>query len=279
MRTPVSRVLALAVLLVGGGCATHNRPAPGYGLTVMTYNIQYGGGGRNLAAIAGVIRAAQADVVALQEVDVAWSERSDFADQASQLAGTLGMAVRFAPIYDVTDTTAPPRQRRFGVALLSRHPIAQFTNRPLTRHSTLSPAAPPSPHPGLLDATIAVNGTPVRLLNTHLDYRADPTVRSQQVAEILDLVGTTPGPIILFGDFNATPDAYELAPLLARFRDVWSAGTGPGFTFSSTAPTKRIDYVLVSDDIRVLEATVPVATTSDHLPVVVRVIVPLARLR
>lgn len=277
MRTPVSRALALAGLLLGGGCAVHNRPAPGYGLTVMTYNIQYGGGGRSLPAIADVIRSAHADVVALQEVDVAWSARSEFADQASQLATMLGMAVRFAPIYDVTDTTAPPRQRRFGVALLSRHPIARFTNRPLTRHSTLTPGAPPSPHPGLLDATITVNGTPVRLLNTHLDYRADPAVREQQVEEILDLVGTTRGPIIVFGDLNATPDAYELAPLLARFRDAWSAGAGPGFTFPSTGPAKRIDYVLVSDDIRVREASVPAARASDHLPVIVKLVVPMVR--
>lgn len=277
MRTAISRVLALAALLAGGGCAVHNRPVPGYGLTVMTYNIQYGGGGRNLQAVASVIRSANADVVALQEVDVAWSERSDFADQAAQLATTLGMAVRFAPIYDVTDTTAPPRQRRFGVALLSRHPIARFVNRPLTRQSTLAPAAPPAPQPGLLDATITVNGTPVRVLNTHFDYRPDPAVREQQVDEILDLVGTTPGPIIVLGDFNAPPDAIELAPLLARFRDAWSAGTGPGYTFSSTAPAKRIDYVLVSDDIRVIEATVPAATASDHLPVVVKLVVPMAK--
>lgn len=274
----IPRAIALALALSVTACVSLQRPAPGYQVTVMTYNIQYGGGGKNLPGIAEVIRRAGADIVALQEVDVHWSERSDFADQAASLANTLGMAVRFAPIYDMPDSSGTRPPRRFGVALLSRHPVVSFTNHPLTRLSTQQPDAAPAPQPGLLDATLDVGGTRVRVLNTHLDYRADPAVRHQQVAEMLAVINVAPGPLIVFGDLNAGPDAPELQPLLARFQDAWGrVGEGPGLTMSSTAPRSRIDYVLVSDDVRVVKAEVPATSASDHRPVVVQLVIPARR--
>lgn len=261
-------LLLLPFLLPAAGCATL-RGTPGQPLRVMTYNIQYGGGGTNLAGIATVIRAASPDIVALQEVDVNWSARSGFADQASALASSLGMDVRFAPIYDIADSGVARPPRRFGVAVLSRHPIVSFSNHDLTRLSTQDSTGGPRRHPGLLEAVLDVRGTRVRVLNTHLDYRADPAVRARQVGEILTLVGEAPGPILVFGDMNAEPDAGELQPLLARFRDAWDRGSGAGFTYMGGARPKRIDYVLVSDDLHVLQAWVPQTRASDHRPVVV----------
>jgi endonuclease/exonuclease/phosphatase family metal-dependent hydrolase len=233
----------------------------------MSYNIQYGGG--DLDGTAAAIRAAAPDVVALQEVDVHWAERSGFADQAAALGARLGMEVRFAPIYRLpgADPTRPPRE--FGVALLSRYPIVRFENDSLTRLSTQDANATPAPAPGLLDATIDVRGTRVRVLTTHLDYRADPAVRACQVAELLALTGPSGTPTLLLGDLNAPPDAPELQPLLRRLRDAWPHSAGPGLTYPAAAPTKRIDYVLVSPDVRVRAARVPDTRASDHRPVVV----------
>ncbi|MBA3890567.1 MAG: endonuclease/exonuclease/phosphatase family protein [Gemmatimonadaceae bacterium] len=273
----IVRTLMLLVLVTVTGCfpARRGDPAdPGDRITVMTYNIQYGGGGTNLAGITGAIRAIGPDIVALQEVDVRWSSRSEFADQAAVIAEALGMHVRFAPIYDIPDSAMARPARQFGVAILSRHPIIRFSNHPQTRHSTQEPSAPPRPQPGLLEAIIDVRGQPVRVFNTHLDYRPDPEVRRRQVAEMLDIIGIWNGPMIVFGDLNAAPDAPEIAPLFARFRDAWPRGADPGFTMPSTAPSRRIDYVLVSDDIRVARAVVPVTTASDHRPVLLDLIIP-----
>lgn len=268
----IVRTLLLPFLLLAGGCATL-RGTPGQPLRVMTYNIQYGGGGTNIAGIASVIRAASPDIVALQEVDVNWSARSGFADQASALAAALGMEVRFAPIYDIADSGATKPPRRFGVAVLSRHRFTSFTNHDLVRLSTQDSATGPRRQPGLLEAEVDVRGTRVRVFNTHLDYRANPTVRARQVREMLTLIGESAGPIIVFGDMNAEPDDEELQPLLARFRDAWDRGTGPGFTYGEGDKAKRIDYVLVSDDLRVMQAWVPQVGASDHRPVVVDLIV------
>src|SRR5512132_1585328 len=180
--------LLLAVTLCVAACARHSRLLlPELALRVMTYNIQSGHG--NLDGTAAAISAAAPDIVGLQEVDVQGAERSNFADQAGTLGEQLHMEVRFAGIYRIpaADTTKPPRE--FGVALLSKYPIVRWRNDTLTRLSTQESNPVPAPAPGLLDALIDVHGTAVRVFNTHLDYRADPRVRRQQVAEMLSYIG------------------------------------------------------------------------------------------
>lgn len=244
-------------------------------LRVMTYNIQYGGG--NLDDIAETIRASAADVVALQEVDVHWSARSGFVDQAAALAARLGMQARFAPIYQLPGDNAAAPMREFGVALLSRYPIVAFANHTITRLSTQQPeGTPPAPMPGFLEATVDVRGTRVRVFNTHLDYRPDPAVRARQVTESLAIIGDPATPTLMFGDLNAGPTAPELQPLFERLRDSWAAFADPGLTYPATAPARRIDFVLTSRHFRVRTARVPGTQASDHRPVVVELVVDRA---
>ena len=233
----------------------------------MTYNIQSGHG--DLAGTVAAIRASAPDIVGLQEIDVHWAERSNFVDQASVLGAQLGMEVRFARIYQLEPARAGDPPREFGVALLSRFPISAWRNDTITRLSTQQSNPIPTPMPGLLEATVDVRGTAVRVFNTHLDYRADPAVRVQQVKEIVDFLGDSPLPTILFGDLNATPDAPELQPLLQRLRDSWPTSSGAGLTYPADAPRKRIDYVLTSRHFQVKAAEVPSTLASDHRPVVV----------
>ena len=233
-------------------------------IKVVTYNIQYGAG--RLEDIAGELRAMNADIVVLQEVDVHWHERSNFADQAAELAGALGVEARFAPIYHFAGAEGKP-PREFGVALLSRHPIEEWHNDSLTRLSTQDIAPVPTRMPGLLHATVNVRGARISVLTAHLDYRADPAVRRAQVGEILRVLERDTLPTILAGDFNATPDADELQPLFKRLADVWPPVMDRGLTYPSSAPTKRIDYILVSRHFHVLDAGVRPVSVADHRPV------------
>ncbi|AHG89768.1 Endonuclease/exonuclease/phosphatase [Gemmatirosa kalamazoonensis] len=261
------RWLSLGVALAVAACAPHpgGAPAGPAALRVATYNIEYGGG--DLERTAAALRALDVDVAALQEVDVHWAARSAFVDQATTLGERLGMRVRFAPIYTLPGADSVPRE--FGVALLTRYAIVRWRNDSLTRLSTQDANAAPTRMPGLLDATLDVRGTPVRVLVTHLDYRADPRVRAAQVAELLAVLDESRAPTLLFGDLNAPPDAPELRPLLGRLRDAWPDSAGTGLTYPADSPTKRIDYVLLSPHFRVRSATVPAVRASDHRPVVV----------
>lgn len=261
---------ALSLAAATAACAHVQPGGSPVPVRVLTYNIRSGNG--NLAHIAETIRSFAPDIVGLQEVDVHWGDRSGFEDQAAALGRILEMQVRFAPIYSLPgpDSSRPPRQ--FGVALLSRHPIVGWTNQNLTRLSTQAQNPSPAPAPGLLDATIEITGAVVRVFNTHLDYRADPGVRKQQVTETLAYLGTAAKPTLLLGDLNAAPDAPELQPLFERLRDTWQDVAEPGLTYPADKPVKRIDYVLASDHFRVRSASVPITRASDHRPVLVELL-------
>ena len=255
-------IWSIAFAMAAAGCASFRAQPVEQPIRVVTYNIQYGAGG--LQNVADALRRMNADIVTLQEVDVHWHQRSGFADQASELAASLRMEMRFAPIYRVAGDSGRP-MREFGVALLSKHPIESFRNDSLTRLSTQVANPVPALAPGLLNAVVNVGGQRINVLTAHLDYRANPSVRRAQVAEILRLLSDTI-PTILAGDFNATPDADELQPLFRRLHDVWLVSSNLGLTFPSAAPAKRIDYILTSGLRAALVEVVP-ATASDHRPV------------
>lgn len=262
-------LLALALLGAPSACASSAANAPPERLRVMTYNIHFGD--PDLSAITEVICTSGADVVALQEVDVHWSERSAFAHQASEIASRCGMEFRYGPIYDFPPLEDGKPNRQFGVAVLTRFPVVSWKNHLLTRLSTQA-EGPPTPMTGFLQVTVDVGGTEVDVFSTHLDYRPDPVVRKAQVAEMLAVLGDLSRPTILMGDMNAGPGQEELAPLFAKLRDAWAGQPDPGNTIPVDAPTKRIDYVFLAGPLRVESARVLDTTASDHRPVVADVV-------
>ena len=260
-------IAATALALVAACTPAATRSANPGELRVMSWNIQ--AGGRGIDSIAAVIRAHDPDVIGLQEVDVHWSDRSGFADQAKELASRLGMQVLFAPIYSNPSAEPGKPAREFGVGILTRHRVIRWRNDSLSRLSTQVANPVPTLMPGLLEATIEIRGRPVRVFTTHLDYRADPAVRRQQVAEMLRYLGREDVPSIVVGDLNASPNAAELIPLFTPLRDAWGTGGG-GLTYPADKPTKRIDYVLISRHFNAVSTVVPASTASDHRPVIAR---------
>src|SRR5918996_57399 len=245
-------------------------------LSMMTYNIHHAQGADDvldLDRIAELIRSQEVDLLGLQEVDRHWSERSEFVDQATYLAEALDMHVVYGANLDQDPLTPGAPRRQYGTAILSRYPI-------LSSEHTLLPKLGTSEQRGLLEAVINVRGTRYRFYNTHLQHNSPnaesgQAQRTMQVEAIVDEMREERGPQALVGDLNAEPGAPELQPLYQRLVDAWPAGgIGPGFTHSSTAPTRRIDYVLVTRDTRVEGAFVPQTIGSDHLPVVTDVTLP-----
>ena len=248
-------------------------------LRVASYNVHAGAGadGRfDLARTATAIRDLDADVVGLQEVDVRWGARSQWLDTAQELADRLDMRVYFGPIYSLDPPAGSDARREYGVAVLSRWPIVAAENHDLTRLSTVVPDPTPAPAPGFPEVVVDKKGALVHVYTTHLDYRADPSVRRTQVDETLDILADDAGAArVLVGDFNAPPEAPELAPLWSVLTDAWAAApdTGSGLTYPTDPPTKRIDYVTVSSEVRVVASHVIDTDASDHLPVVADLLV------
>lgn len=124
----------------------------------------------------------------------------------------------------------------------------------------------------------------VPVIVTHLAAgRQNQPDRVREIAVLLPWAAGH-GPGILIGDLNATPEATELGPVMARYRDGWAdaaaRGTAGGVASGSTRPGRRvsrIDYVLYEPNVNLALESAEVVDASalpglgevsDHHPVV-----------
>jgi|SRR5690625_1194890 len=234
-------------------------------VNIMTYNIQAGIGQDNgildLERIAEQVQKTDADVIGLQEVDNHWSERSDFQDQAKELAEILDMEYEFAANLDKSPAEGQTHNRQYGTAILSKYPILDSQNYKLTK------LYEDREQRGLLEAQIDIEGVETWFYVTHLDHHGDAVERGQQVKDVIELTENHDNKILV-GDMNATPEAPELESLFNNYKDAWSTlHDSDGFTFRSDNPEKRIDYILTSPDIQINSSEVIHSLASDHFPV------------
>ena len=224
-------LIAAAAALPVSACAP--RATARRSLNVATFNIWHDAGNWPVRAglIADALRAADADVIALQEV--LQDSRKNLPNQAETLAAALGgYSVHFM-------STAPEgAANRYGNAILTRLPVIAVESRKLE---------PLNDHRTAIRVRVDVQGRPVDLVNTHLAWQAhEGPMRAQQIR---DLLGWLPGdgaPLVVMGDFNAPLDEPAIAPLLARGLDTALA---PG-AVETTLVTSRghkprvIDHIL-----------------------------------
>lgn len=227
---------------------------------VMTYNIHHGEGqdGRvDLERIAKVILDANADAVALQEVDQN-TRRTGGVDMAVDLAKRTNMHVAFGANLDF-------QGGKYGTAILSKHPIESVENHVLKQARNGEPR-------GVLQAVLDVGQGRVLFAGTHLDHTKDQAERLFSQAQFDELFAKFEDlPMIFCGDFNDIPDSELHKRMSEKWADSWSlVSQDAGFTMSSNKPTRRIDYVWVSDtkNFKLRWADVPQTDASDHLPVV-----------
>ncbi len=130
---------------------------------------------------------------------------------------------------------------------------------------------------GVVVARVARSGYRLWVAAVHLGLR--PAERRRHSEELADLLRGLEGPIIVGGDLNETPSGRAVSFLSERFWDAWLLGGDvAGETFPADEPTARIDYLFVSEGIRVERAIVPpipeVRVASDHRPVVAELTLP-----
>ena len=206
--TTPRRTAAIGVLAAGAWSPTHPEPAtPDRSIRVMAYNIHHGQGvddRLDLARITAEIRDSGADIAGLQEVDRHWSERSDFADQAAELARELAMHVVYGANLELDPLQPGEPRRQYGNAILSNAPIYGWRNILLPRSGNLEQR-------GLLEALVTVRRVPVRVFTTHLQHNSQQE-RIAQIVAIREVIGMAQKPVILVGDLNARPDTPRSPP-------------------------------------------------------------------
>ena len=253
----------------------------------MTFNVHQGFNNEGVLdpdLFVHVLHEADADIVALQESDTVRFTSGNL-DIVHYLATRLGYHAYHGPA---------TREQSFGIALLSRFPILEASYVPLTSGSD---------NRFVVKARLQVGPHEATVLAVHMALpEAD---RSRQVQEILAVAAGGGRFTLLAGDFNSCPRGrcatYEgrndtvYEQITARYQDAW-VGTPrfvcdrdgcreapplddidhpDGYTWEAWAPVERIDYIFVSEDIRVrqVERVTREAAlrASDHLPVVATV--------
>lgn len=238
-------------------------------LRVLVLNMHAGKdaeGRDNLERVAALVRETGADVVLLQEVD-SLTRRSGGVDQAAELARRTGLEARFG-------NALAYQGGGYGIATLARPAV---TGSALAR----LPVDPPQDRAGgsreprgVLGVTLATPAGALHVLNTHLDPSADDRWRRQEADSVLSVaLDQAAGgvPVLVGGDFNATPESAVMRSLVARgLRDLWAeCGSGEGFTFPAAEPVRRIDYLLALGPVRCTGARVLESQASDHRGVLV----------
>lgn len=130
----------------------------------------------------------------------------------------------------------------------------------------------------------AVTGAKFYVFNTHFDHRGEVARKesAQLILDKIEEIAGSGGNVVLCGDFNLPPDAAPITLIRASLKDAFrisevppygSVATYHGFSYDDP-PRERIDYVFVSDDIKVLRYggltdSRDRSFFSDHLPVLV----------
>ena len=116
---------------------------------------------------------------------------------------------------------------------------------------------------------LAKEGKAVTVITSHFDLIED--ARQMAVDVIKEKLSIIDTPVILMGDFNASFGSSIINQLQEELTSVYRP-TMSACTFSTTAPSSKIDYIFCSEELAFRDPYVPVdVNESDHLPVVVTV--------
>jgi len=201
-------------------------------LRVLTFNIYHGAtmkGDFDVDYIANIIRNADPDLVALQEVDFL-TKRARGYDLATELGWRLKMVPIFARAMDYDGG-------EYGEAILSKRSFITTRNVPLPFSEDREPRT------ALEVVTLLPSGDTIGFIGTHLDHTGDDTDRILQVKVINDVFGQGRYPSILAGDLNAIPGSIPIGILEKYWGASYDRDT-PAPTYPSSDPTKKIDYVM-----------------------------------
>jgi endonuclease/exonuclease/phosphatase family metal-dependent hydrolase len=223
-----------------------------YPLVLCTWNL--GNGRTPPPKLRQFLQESEADVVALQEVNQAYSQ-------------ALQRSTDRYPHQAVYPEGIP------GLALLSRWPIQQH------RHIPESGRLP------WLEVVLEIEGTALRVWNIHVSGWVAVLGQAAYDRSCLNLLREDirgPLPFVALGDFNMSPGTTRYQEVVASgLLDAFEmAGKGFGFTFPvprrwrgvPLPPCLRIDYCWISLHWRPLTAEVLADAGSDHFPVQVALI-------
>lgn len=193
-----------------------------------------------------------ADIVGLNEMRGAGQD-PEYTAQVEKLAELTGMKYfYFANAIDI------PKKGQYGNAILSKIPIVNVECIPIPNPESKAFSGYYEDR-CILCAELEGGLT---VLITH--FGLNPDEQENAVKTVVETLAEDR--CILMGDFNVTPNNSVLDPIRTKMKDTADLFDMPKLSFPSDNPTKKIDYIFVSRDIKVVNADIPPIVASDHRP-------------
>lgn len=199
---------------------------------VLSFNILHGAttqGDFDLDKIAHVIKSANPDFVAMQEVDFKTNRALKY-DLVTELAYRTKLIPLFGKAMNYDDG-------EYGEGILSAYTFISSRN-------TALPYTPGNePRAALEIITCLPSGDTIAFVVTHLDHLKIDQDRVAQAKKINEVFSLNKYPTILAGDLNDVPGSKTINIL----EELWASSYNPDelkFTYPSGNPTEKIDYVM-----------------------------------
>ena len=258
-------VAALALALLGPAVTLRpldHRERTGTALRVVAYNVRMGYGidGRfDARAVAELLERQHADVILLSEVDRGWLLNGG-QDQLQVLARLLGLHAAFGPAADQV----------WGDAILSSEPLREPSSTAFDGYGAVTGAQ-------ALSATFTWRGRPVTVVSTHLQPGSDGTDdtvgQATELATLMTRSARRGQVVVAGGDLNTTPGSNAWGALTDTGFGDTLATARPLLTAPADRPDEQIDHLFASPGLSAQEPHAIETELSDHLPVVVDLIV------
>lgn len=239
-------------------------------LRVATINIAHGRGDNlnqllvstqgtkdNLSTIGEFLRTREIHVAALQEVDSPSWWSGSF-DHASYLATAAGFG------YWAQAAHARLGVAEYGTAVLSRAPIEKAL-------AINFAASPPTANKGFTLAEIVWHTSEsenilIDVVSIHMDFSRE-SVRQTQLKELEMAIEGRTNPIVIMGDFNSEALAHQLMHREADNPRQLQTVFGTDGEYASYKD-KRLDWIIVSRELAIIDYQSDSAVLSDHRAVV-----------
>jgi endonuclease/exonuclease/phosphatase family metal-dependent hydrolase len=202
--------------------------------------------------IANIIKAAECEAVAIQELD-SMTTRYEGQDMLKNLADLTGMYPTFAPSIDY-------QGGKYGIGMLTKE-------KPLSHRRV---ALPCRSEPRSLQI---VELKDYYYCCTHLSLHAED--RETSIGIIIDELSKLDKPVMIAGDFNAEPEEESMKMMAEEFA-IFKKDAAP-YTFPADKPDIEIDYICLLKSgkvakFEVLEhSIIDAPVESDHRPIVAEV--------
>ncbi len=204
------------------------------------------------------------DIIALIEVDHG-SFRSRYRDEARFYEHEMGFenvteAIKYPFNLIGRLFHSVPILRKQSNALITRYNLYNI------KHHLLHHGAKRM----VIEATANCPKKPVTFIVAHLALGYG--TRQVQLKELAHIIRRITHPVILMGDFNTFNGLHELDYLIKNTHLAFSYGLNKSslrYTFPAWHPNRRLDYILHSAAIHIIDYKVLKCEFSDHLPVMV----------